>query len=81
MALHETYQDKPEPIRDRDYVMPFGKHKGETIRDIIECDAQYLMWLHNQEGFDFELHADLVDDCEAVIYSAPADERWRRKVG
>ena len=24
--------------------LPFGKHKGQTIRQILQCDSNYLLW-------------------------------------
>lgn len=52
------------PINDKAYVMKFGKYEGNDIETIIEewCDAQYLVWLHNNT--DFELSAELLEECE-----------------
>ena len=30
---------------DEMFTMPFGKHKGELLRDAIENDRQYFEWL------------------------------------
>lgn len=66
MALRETI-DMPrrEPIRDRDFVMPFGKFQGISIGDLIHAKPDYLLWLHNNT--DFELHADLLDEIEEAM--------------
>lgn len=53
-----------EPIRDLDYRLTFGKHRGETIRDLMKNVPDYLTWLHNNT--DFELHAELVEKLEAM---------------
>jgi uncharacterized protein (DUF3820 family) len=39
---------KPE-----DTVMPFGKHRGKTLRDILIDDPWYLDWLQ-----DAEIHSE-----------------------
>lgn len=36
-------------------VMPFGKHKGEQIEDLIYDDPSYLAWLINEEMVDFDV--------------------------
>lgn len=62
-----------EPVRDRDFVMPFGKYKGETIGDLIFDDPGYLEWLH--KNTDFELHADLLDEVETSYEDAARNAR------
>jgi uncharacterized protein (DUF3820 family) len=27
-------------------IIPFGKYKGKTVRQVISLDSQYLIWLH-----------------------------------
>lgn len=53
-----------EPIRDPNYRMAFGKHRGETLGDLMKNVPDYLLWLH--EHTEFELHADLVEKLEAM---------------
>lgn len=66
MALHETIElPKREPIRDKDFLMPFGKYKDISIGDLIYAKPGYLLWLHNNT--DFELHADLLDEVEKAM--------------
>lgn len=54
---------RPEPITDRGYVLSFGKFRGYSIDDIMDCQPQYLVWLHNNSN-TFELSADLLDEAE-----------------
>lgn len=61
MSLKSIY--KKEPISDREAVLTFGKYKGESIADILETDAQYLVWLHDNSDF-FELDHILLDEAE-----------------
>lgn len=42
-------------MSDRDYVMPFGKHKGETLEEIFVEDPRYLEWC-----------VENLDPCEAL---------------
>ncbi len=75
-SFRDVYRQKP--IDSKDYVMPFGKYKGKTIKEVIEgwCDAQYLVWLHeNSDGF--ELSANLLEECEGYEYPAGGDEFWK----
>lgn len=30
-----------------DFVMPYGKHKGRTLGDILAENPSYLAWLHD----------------------------------
>lgn len=39
--LEGTEIELPKP---EDYVLPFGKHKGETLKQVIETDKQYIDW-------------------------------------
>jgi uncharacterized protein (DUF3820 family) len=45
------------------HVMPFGKHKGRLLQEILVDDPPYLEWLAEQEWFRTEfaaLHAVIV---------------------
>jgi hypothetical protein len=48
-----------EPIRDTSFVLPFGRWKGHTIKDVLFEDPHYLTWL--AENTDLDLHADILD--------------------
>ena len=63
MSLKSIY--KKDPISDRETVLTFGKYKGESIADILEEDAQYLVWLHDNSDF-FELDHILLDEAEGI---------------
>src|SRR5699024_7578282 len=38
---------KPELPKLEDYVLPFGKHKGEKLIDVSESDKGYIAWAKN----------------------------------
>ncbi len=49
---HSTYRQTGDPhptlkIIQLDDTMPFGKHKGKTLREIIESDKSYVDWVVN----------------------------------
>lgn len=64
---------RPEPISDRDYVLPFGKYRGRALTEVLRDDGQYLNWLHNNAE-TFELSAELL--AEAMGESTEPD-RYR----
>ncbi len=68
MSRSNQQPDRREPIRDRNFVMPFGKYKGESIADLLFDDPAYLEWLH--KNTDFELHADLLDEVQTSYEDA-----------
>jgi len=41
-----TAREKEYGARD---VMPFGKHKGESLRDVCEYEPGYILWLHREK--------------------------------
>lgn len=66
---NQTTAYKREPVRDKNFVMPFGRFKGISIDDVMYSDPKYLLWLH--DNTDFELHADLYDEVEESV------SRWK----
>ena len=36
---------KVEPPNPDTYVLTFGKHKGETLREVLSNDEQYIVWM------------------------------------
>jgi hypothetical protein len=51
---------KPEPSA---MILPFGKHKGRTVADVLSSDPQYAEWMLGQAWFAerfAELHAALL---------------------
>lgn len=42
LDVENTYPDRIFDFRDK---MPFGKHKGETIEQIMSDDIRYITWL------------------------------------
>lgn len=47
-------------------VLPFGKHKGEAIKEVLEYDAQYLRWAY--------------DNIDYLYFSTPLLHEIDRKV-
>ncbi|MGYP001338022402 len=71
MTLKDIYNIKRETIRDRNWVMPFGKFKGLALSEIIENDPQYLVWLVDNTDLDF--HSEIMDEAQLG-----ADEQQRQ---
>jgi len=51
-------------ITDENYVLGFGRHKGKSIRELIEDgERDYLLWAHENVEL-FELDHILLDEVE-----------------
>jgi hypothetical protein len=57
---------KVEPIRDREWVFPWGKWRGTSLDEVITDDPDYILWLQSNTDMDF--HADIIDECKRVEY-------------
>lgn len=49
------------PPLDFDDEMPFGKHKGETVAEVIDDDPSYMVWLlsEGKTGFTPEVEREV----------------------
>ena len=47
-------------------LLEFGKHKGETVIDVLSEDAQYILWLDEQEIC--EVSDDILSLAESFAY-------------
>lgn len=43
-----------QPISDRNYILPFGKYRGESLADIIDINPHYLLWLILNTSFELD---------------------------
>lgn len=66
-----------EPVTDRKMLMPFGKYVGQSIADILDCDSNYLVWLHNNT--QFELGHQLLDEAEMQGKPRHAFSEWTER--
>ena len=57
-------QPKREPIQDKNFVMPFGRYKGETLGDVLEVNSAYILWLH--ENTDMDFHYTIIEEAETI---------------
>lgn len=80
MSNKTSFKDiyKRAPIRDRNFVMPFGKYVGTPLHEIIDNDPQYIVWLQTGDGIEF--HADIMDEVEQseLINDREQDDRVAR---
>lgn len=49
-------------VSDRLWKLPFGKHRGLTIDELMDADPQYLQWCIDKDMF--ELDHILLDEFE-----------------
>jgi hypothetical protein len=64
MSRSNQNNTRREPVTDKNFVMPFGKYRGWSIEMLLESNAAYLVWLHNNT--DFELCDDLLEEAETA---------------
>lgn len=48
-------------------VLDFGKHKGQSIKQIMAYDAQYILWL-NDEKYIHIKDQELLDELTDAMY-------------
>jgi uncharacterized protein (DUF3820 family) len=60
MKVEET-----NPKRGLQYVMPFGKYKGDTIQDIIATEPLYILFLHKRDIISLE--EEVIDAAQRKI--------------
>lgn len=56
------------------YVIPFGKHKGETLAHVRVSDARYMSWLYKQPWVRTrypEMSAFLIAACVQDVRAVP----------
>ncbi len=46
----------------RDTVLSFGKHRGWTIGECVECDPSYVIWLSEDEVMN--IPADILEEAQ-----------------
>lgn len=55
------FQAATNRVRYEDYLMPYGKYRGEFIADIYKKDPQYVFWLMDHS------HGELFKAVECII--------------
>jgi hypothetical protein len=78
--MSRSQQTKPEPISDREYILTFGKYKGESIDELMEVNPQYLYWLHNNSDF-FELSSEVLDEAEEKATTTVTESYFDQRYG
>jgi len=51
-----NYKDiyRRPPVSDKDWIVPFGKHKGLTIEELMDADPQYLEWAISKDMIELD---------------------------
>ena len=68
MAFDNIEQPKAQPINSNEYILGFGKYKGEKLIDVYNKDKSYCMWL-KENSYQRE-----VVDCIKQIETSQEDE-------
>lgn len=55
--------------------LQFGKHKGRTLKQIMEYDTQYIIWLH--ENTQFKVQNKVLKEAKSIIKREKDDESSR----
>ncbi|MCH8978297.1 MAG: hypothetical protein IH945_03525 [Armatimonadetes bacterium] len=45
--------EREYPPLDWDDTFPYGKHKGETLRDLVDEQPEYLVWIRDNHSTRF----------------------------
>jgi uncharacterized protein (DUF3820 family) len=54
-----------------DFKIPFGKYIGKTILEISEIDPKYILWLHNEKIYEFDIN--LLQSCRIESINVDID--------
>lgn len=65
MAFDNVEASKPVVTNVDDYVINFGKHKGEKLIDVFNTDRSYCMWL-KENSYQKEIK-DMISQVEAKV--------------
>lgn len=69
---------KMETLEDAEqYVITFGKHKGKTLKEIMESDTSYIDWLFNSERTDEIIKTAI---CLITGEAIPTEETQKEKL-
>lgn len=61
-SLKDIY--KQAPIRDKNWIFPFGKYKGLTLEAVMDDDPNYISFLQAKDICDF--HSDIFTSIEEM---------------
>lgn len=53
---------RESPTKGLDYVFRSGKYQGKTVKEIVEGDPDYILFLHNKTPIDF--HISVIEAAE-----------------
>ena len=55
-------EDRSYPVLGMDDYLPFGKHQGKLLRDVIEADSDWILW-----ALDTIVTFEVSDEAEAEL--------------
>jgi len=51
----------------KDTVLGFGKYKGQTIKSVMQYDAQYILWAQDEKWINIK-DQELLDELTDLMY-------------
>ena len=54
------------PPLEPDDRMPFGKHEGDPVWEVIQNDHEYITWLMEEASVDFQLDNEAFEIYQAI---------------
>lgn len=59
--MSRSQQTKSQP-KDENYIFAGGRYKGFSVKEVLEVNAGYILWLQEQTDMDF--HHDIISKAE-----------------
>jgi len=56
-------------------IIPFGKHKGQSIASILDKDPAYILWMSDQDNI--KVARRIVKEAEGGEWGNFGDEDWK----
>lgn len=73
LSIMIDYEKEKETISPSDYVITFGKYKGETIKEIYLKDDEYITWVFNCKDFSnkkaYEMICEFLKNEKNLVFS------------
>lgn len=62
--IKEVY-GKPTLIKTKSYKFTFGKHRDETLEEVLESDPSYIIWANDNVRW-FKVSKKILDDAKKL---------------
>lgn len=65
-SINDIYNSNRKTISDKQHILNFGKYKGLTIEEVIDEDANYLLYCQSKIDW-FDLDHKILDEIEEKL--------------